>query len=185
MGLKALRSLVGLVPQDPTVFQGSWRHNVDPLSEYPEGQVRDALSAVRLLPVLLAKCQDVDSPVAQDGTNLSLGQKQLLGIARMLLRQPPVLLLDDCTSALDPATQDVVHAALKSELPLSTIVAASQHAQAVLGFDQVVLLQKGEVLEQGPAAISAAVAVAAGGCEKEEGGAGERLARLLAPGSGR
>jgi len=87
--------------------------------------------------------------IEASGANLSLGQRQLLSLARMLVRQPAILLLDECTSALDPATQQSVQETLTSHFPLSTIVAVAHRIETILNFDKIIVFRTGEVVEQG------------------------------------
>jgi len=149
LGLSALRSMVGLVPQDPTVFHGSWRYNIDPFNEFPDGRIWEALSRVQLLPYILSLPQGVDSEIAADGGNISFGQRQLLSLARMVVRQPPILLLDECTSALDPSTQQAAQLTLLREFPMTTVIAIAHRVETILDFDRIVVFDKGSVAENG------------------------------------
>merc|ERR1712151_173706 len=87
--------------------------------------------------------------ISKDGANLSTGQKQLLSLARMVVRQPTVLLLDECTSALDPATQEAVQETVLKSFPMSTIIAIAHRVETILDFDQIVVLEEGLVAEEG------------------------------------
>jgi ABC-type multidrug transport system fused ATPase/permease subunit len=147
MGLKTLRSLVGLVPQDPTVFQGTVRYNVDPFDQFPDSCVRSALEAVQFMQFVQE--DGLDTEVARDGVNLSLGQRQLLSLARMVIKQPPVLLLDECTSALDPSTQEAVQRTLMTHFPMTTIIAVAHRVETILDFDHIVAFSRGSVAESG------------------------------------
>lgn len=149
LGLAALRSILGLVPQDPTVFKGTWRHNVDPFGEFPDGRIWEALRRVRLMPVLRALPDGIDSEIAQDGGNLSFGERQLLSLARMVIRQPPVLLLDECTSSLAPNTQEAVQKTLLTDFPMSTIIAIAHRVETILKFERIVVFDSGVVAEEG------------------------------------
>merc|ERR1719401_2443092 len=143
MGLSLLRTLVGLVPQDATIFEGSWRHNVDPFGEYPDGRVWDALRMAHLMTYVRSLPSGIDSAITQEGGNMSFGPKQLLSMARMVIRQPPVLLLDECTSALDPSTQQSVQSTILHEFPMSTIIAVAHRVETLLNFDRIVVFDKG------------------------------------------
>lgn len=149
MGLNMLRSVVGLVPQDPTVFEGTWRFNVDPFGEFPDGQIWEALQCVQLMPFLRTLPDGIDSEITRDGANLSFGHRQLLSLARMVVRQPPVLLLDECTSALDPMTQEAVQKTLLEDFPMSTVIAIAHRVETILNFDRIVVLNQGCVAEHG------------------------------------
>mmetsp|Transcript_18363 Transcript_18363/g.52566 ORF Transcript_18363/g.52566 Transcript_18363/m.52566 type:complete len:1618 (-) Transcript_18363:50-4903(-) len=149
LGLKLLRTIVGLVPQDATIFEGSWRQNVDPFQEYPDGRVWDALRCAHLLAHVRALPDGIDSKITEDGGNISFGQKQMLSLARMVIRQPPVLLLDECTSALDPNTQMNVQNTVLNAFPISTVISIAHRVETLLEFDQVIVLDQGSVMECG------------------------------------
>jgi len=147
LGLKTLRSIVGLVPQDPTVFQGTVRYNVDPFGQFPDSCVRSALEAVQFMQFVQEG--GLDTEITRDGANLSFGQKQLLSLARMVIKQPPVLLLDECTSALDPSTQEAVQRTLMTQFPMTTIIAVAHRVETILDFDHIVAFSCGSVVESG------------------------------------
>jgi len=149
LGLSCLRSIVGLVPQDPTVFEGSWRFNIDPFGEFPDARIWEALQCVQLMPYLRTLPDGIDSELSRDGANLSFGQRQLLSLARMVVRQPPVLLLDECTSALDPNTQEAVQKTLLNDFPMSTVIAIAHRIETILDFDKIIVFDEGHVAEQG------------------------------------
>jgi len=149
IGLDSLRSTVGLVPQEPTVFEGTWRYNVDPFGKYPDGRVWDVLQRVQLMPFIRGLPDGIDSDIVREGANMSIGQRQLLSLARMVIRQPPVLLLDECTSALTTSAQEAIQTSLTNDFPMSTIVAVSHRVKTILDFDMIIVLDDGAVVEQG------------------------------------
>jgi len=150
VGLATLRSSIGLVPQDPVLFSGSLRHNLDPFGTYTDGRVWEALRRVQLTTLVEEWPLRLQHPISDEGGNLSFGQRQLVCLARMLLRQPGLLLLDEATSAIEPHTQQLVQNTIKSAFPSSTIVAVAHRLETVLDFDHVVVLDHGAVAEQGP-----------------------------------
>jgi ABC-type multidrug transport system fused ATPase/permease subunit len=168
MGLRTLRSVLGLVPQDPVLFSGSLRMNLDPFDEHSDERIWKALSVVNLSSHLLKmafpqkKLQNLESgkeelqvrgclglTVRADGENYSFGQRQLLCIARMILRQPAVLLLDECTSAIDPRTQQLVQLALREGFPKSTTIAIAHRLETIMDFDQVAVFDQGRKIKVG------------------------------------
>uniref|UniRef100_A0A7S1QGG8 ABC transporter domain-containing protein n=1 Tax=Alexandrium catenella TaxID=2925 RepID=A0A7S1QGG8_ALECA len=150
IGLGTLRSAVGLVPQDPVVFSGTLRHNIDPLGVYSDGRIWHALRCSHLAEYVESLSLGLLHQVADEGGNLSFGQRQLICLARMALRRPGLLLLDEATSAMDPHTQQLVQQAIRSSFPDSTLVAVAHRLEAVLDFDHVVVMERGTVAEQGP-----------------------------------
>lgn len=150
MGLRALRTMVGLVPQDPTVFKGSWRSNLDPWGHHSDERLWEVLRCVHLLPQVKAAAEGLLGPLGAGGCGLSLGQRQQLSLARALVHQPPVLLADDSVSALDPAAREAAWAALRTALPRSTVLAVAARPGDTRGFDRVLLLRHGEAAELRP-----------------------------------
>jgi ABC-type multidrug transport system fused ATPase/permease subunit len=147
LGLKALRTIFGLAPQDPTIFEGTVRFNVDPLNEFSDASIWEALTDAQFkIPEL---GQGLNYHLAKNGGNLSLAQRQLLSLARMALRQPPVLLLDECTSALDPCTQEEVQGNLLHKFPRSTVIAVAHRVETILDFERIVVFEAGRVVEDG------------------------------------
>jgi len=149
LGLMTLRGALGLVPQDPILFTGSLRHNLDPLEYYTDGRIWEALRCAHLDGLVRSFVGGLDYQVSDEGSNLSFGQRQLFCLARMVLRQPSLLLLDEATSAIDPRTQENVQETISHAFPDSTLVAIAHRLETVLEFDQVVVLDSGEVEEQG------------------------------------
>jgi len=150
IGLATLRSALGLVPQDPILFSGTIRHNLDPFRQYTDGRMKLAVKCAHLEAFINSLPLGLDHMVADEGGNLSFGQRQLLCLARMVLRQPALLLLDEATSAIDPRTQESVQDTINSAFPASTMLAVAHRLETIMQFDQVVVLDKGTVVESGP-----------------------------------
>lgn len=149
LGLNTVRNLVGLVPQDPTIFEGTVRHNMDPFGHFPDAAIWEALTNVKFTQYVREHAEGLDWEITKEGGNLSLGQRQLLSLARMAIRQPPVLLLDECTSALDPHTQEAVQNTLLYKFPNSTIIAVAHRVETILSFDKITAFDGGHVAEHG------------------------------------
>lgn len=150
IGLATLRSALGLVPQDPILFSGTIRHNLDPFKQYTDGRMKLAVKCAHLEAFINSLPLGLDHMVADEGGNLSFGQRQLLCLARMVLRQPALLLLDEATSAIDPRTQESVQDTINSAFPASTMLAVAHRLETIMQFDQVIVLDKGTVVESGP-----------------------------------
>eukprot|EP00747_Dinoflagellata_sp_TGD_P097048 gnl/TRDRNA2_/TRDRNA2_167015_c0_seq4.p1 gnl/TRDRNA2_/TRDRNA2_167015_c0~~gnl/TRDRNA2_/TRDRNA2_167015_c0_seq4.p1 ORF type:complete len:352 (+),score=63.32 gnl/TRDRNA2_/TRDRNA2_167015_c0_seq4:95-1150(+) len=149
MGLQVVRNSIGLVPQDPVLFSGSLRKNLDPFDMYTDEGIWIALWLVSMVDFVQTLPQQIYTPLADDGRNFSFGQRQLLCIARMILSQPALLLLDEATSAIDPSTQEKLHRAIHTSFPRSTIVAIAHRLETILDFDTCVVMDKGRVIERG------------------------------------
>uniref|UniRef100_A0A7S4QHI8 ABC transporter domain-containing protein n=1 Tax=Alexandrium monilatum TaxID=311494 RepID=A0A7S4QHI8_9DINO len=149
VGLVTLRRSLGLVPQDPVLFSGSLKYNLDPFGIYSDGRMWKALELAGMADVVRGWDSRLFHQISEEGTNLSFGQRQLICLARMVLRQPPLLLLDEATSAIDPRTQEEVQHTIITAFPNSTLIAVAHRLETVLDFDYVCVLERGEVVEQG------------------------------------
>ncbi|WP_130838110.1 ABC transporter ATP-binding protein [Lachnoclostridium sp. Marseille-P6806] len=149
-GKKELRSRIGLVPQKAVLFKGSIRENLrwaDP--DAPDSALRSALKTAQALDFVESREGGLDSLIEQSGRNLSGGQRQRLTIARALVGQPDILILDDSASALDYATDARLRQALK-ELPGEmTVFLVSQRTASLRGADQILVLDDGRLTGRG------------------------------------
>ncbi|PWW78180.1 P-loop containing nucleoside triphosphate hydrolase protein [Tuber magnatum] len=137
IGLRDLRQSITMVPQDPTLFTGTIRSNLDPFGVYTDREIFRALKRNVFL--------DLQSPVAESGNNLSQGQKQLLCLARALLKDPVVLLMDEATASIDYSTDTKIQATIR-ELKSTTITIAHR-LNSIIFYDKVLVLDQGKVEE--------------------------------------
>jgi ATP-binding cassette, subfamily B, bacterial len=148
--LADLRRSVALVPQQALLFEGSIRTNL--LYAHPEAtedQMWEALRIADLAATVAALSAGLDAPVGERGYSLSGGQRQRLALAPAVVAQPVVLLLDDCTSALDSETESRVQQALERCLPGRTCVIVSHKVASVRSADRIIVLESGTIVEQG------------------------------------
>jgi ABC-type multidrug transport system fused ATPase/permease subunit len=148
--LADLRRAVALVPQQAMLFEGTIRSNL--LYANPNAtpaQLRQALEIADLAATVDALPQGLETPVGERGVSLSGGQRQRLALARAIIADPAVLLLDDCTSALDAETEARIQQALDEHLPGRTCVIVSHKISSVRHCDRIVVLDAGRVVEQG------------------------------------
>merc|ERR1719221_1918153 len=151
LGLRTLRQALGLVPQDPVLLQGSLRFNIDPFELYSDDRIWEALRLVHLDDFGKYTLKDgLDYQIAGEGANLSFGQRQLLSLARNIVRKPMLLLLDEATSAIDPRTQELLQNTIEDAFPDSTMVVIAHRLETILDFDMVVVMDRGRIAEKGP-----------------------------------
>ncbi|RFU76654.1 abc transporter, transmembrane domain, type 1 [Trichoderma arundinaceum] len=141
----ALRNRITFIQQDPTLFPGTLRDNIDPGADFSNEECRNAIHRV------LGPQWDLKSPIDAAGKNLSQGQRQLVGIARAVLRRSGLVILDEATASIDRATAATVQRILRSELSESTVITIAHRLEAVEDATWCLRLDHGQVVECGPA----------------------------------
>jgi subfamily B ATP-binding cassette protein MsbA len=148
--LPSLREKIGLVTQDVVLFDDTVRRNVAyGRSGVPEGRVLAALVAANAMAFVEALPQGLDTRVGESGARLSGGQRQRLAIARALLKDPPILILDEATSSLDSESERAVQQALERLMAGRTVVVIAHRLSTVRRADQLVVLSEGRIVERG------------------------------------
>ncbi|KAG5546694.1 hypothetical protein RHGRI_018761 [Rhododendron griersonianum] len=147
IGLHDLRSRLSIIPQDPTMFEGTVRSNLDPLAEYPDELIWEALDKCRLGDEVRKKECKLDSAVTENGENWSMGQRQLVCLGRVLLKKSKVLVLDEATASVDTATDNLIQLTLKQHFFDCTVLTIAHRITTVVDSDMVLLLDHGLIEE--------------------------------------
>lgn len=147
IGLHDLRSRLSIIPQDPTMFEGTVRGNLDPLTQYSDQEVWEALDKCQLGDLVRAKDEKLDSTVVENGENWSVGQRQLFCLGRALLKKRSILVLDEATASVDSATDGVIQKIISHEFKDRTVVTIAHRIHTVIDSDFVLVLSDGRVAE--------------------------------------
>ena len=150
MTLKSLRSNIGIVSQDVFLFAGTIRENIAyGRLDASDAEIMQAMERARLADVVAGLPAGLDTIIGERGVKLSGGQKQRLAIARIFLKNPPILILDEATSALDTETERAIQQSL-AELSIGRTTLVIAHRLATItNADRIVVVQDGRVAEEG------------------------------------
>merc|ERR1712238_578341 len=147
IGTEALRTNLSIIPQDPVMFSNTVRYNIDPFGSSTESEMLDVLQKVQLLDFINALPRGLDEQVSEGGENFSQGQRQLLCIARSLLRQPKILVMDEATASIDNATDAAIQRMIRDNFRNATVLTIAHRLNTILDSDRVLVLDDGMVAE--------------------------------------
>ncbi|KAG1678447.1 Multidrug resistance-associated protein 1 [Nymphon striatum] len=149
IGLHDLRKKLTIIPQDPVLFSGTFRINLDPFDQYADDELWNALDHAHLKDFVQKQEAGLQFEVAETGQNLSVGQRQLICLARALLRHTKILILDEATAAIDLETDDLIQQTIRTEFKDCTILTIAHRLNTIMDSDRVMVLSDGNIIESG------------------------------------
>ncbi|XP_051994835.1 multidrug resistance-associated protein 1 isoform X4 [Xyrauchen texanus] len=149
LGLHELRSRITIIPQDPVLFSGSLRMNLDPFDGYNDEEVWRALELAHLKDFVSGLPDKLNHECSEGGENLSLGQRQLVCLARALLRKTKILVLDEATAAVDLETDNLIQSTIRTQFEDCTVLTIAHRLNTIMDYTRVLVLDKGQMAEFG------------------------------------
>ncbi|KAJ6738070.1 ABC TRANSPORTER C FAMILY MEMBER 11-RELATED [Salix koriyanagi] len=148
-GLTDLRKVLSIIPQSPILFSGTVRFNLDPFSEHNDADLWEALERAHLKDAIRNNSFGLDAEVFEGGENFSVGQRQLLSLARALLRRSKILVLDEATASVDVRTDALIQKTIREEFRSCTMLVIAHRLNTIIDCDRILVLEAGQVLEHG------------------------------------
>ncbi|XP_059668420.1 ABC transporter C family member 12-like [Cornus florida] len=147
IGLMDLRKVLSIIPQSPVLFSGTVRFNLDPFTEHNDADLWEALERAHLKEVIRRSALGLDAEVCEGGENFSVGQRQLLSLARALLRRSKILVLDEATASVDIRTDALIQKTIREEFKSCTMLIIAHRLNTIIDSDRILVLDAGRVTE--------------------------------------
>ena len=142
-----LRTSISIIPQDPVLFTGTLRMNLDPFDGFSDEEIWNSLNLANLTSFVSNLPQGLKYEITEGGDNLSIGQRQLMCLARALLRKTKILVLDEATANVDLETDDLIQKTIRQEFCHCTVMTIAHRLNTIADYDKVLVLNQGEVVE--------------------------------------
>jgi ABC-type multidrug transport system fused ATPase/permease subunit len=147
LGLKKLRSSLTIIPQDATIMDGTLRYNIDPIGQFTDQNIVNVMNKIGFEYIIHNHPEGLSQNISENGSNLSIGEKQLICITRAILRRTKIIVMDEATASIDFKTEEIIQRAINEILKESTLITIAHRIKTVINSDKILVLDAGEVIE--------------------------------------
>ncbi|XP_055282538.1 ATP-binding cassette sub-family C member 4 isoform X2 [Moschus berezovskii] len=147
IGLHDLRKKMSIIPQEPVLFTGTMRKNLDPFNEHSDEELWNALEEVQLKEAIEDLPGKMDTELAESGSNFSVGQRQLVCLARAILRKNRILIIDEATANVDPRTDELIQKKIREKFAHCTVLTIAHRLNTIIDSDRIMVLDSGRLKE--------------------------------------
>ena len=145
LDLITLRKNISIIPQEPTLIEGSLRYNIDPFNNYQDSEINTLINELSLENFMKGK--NLEYKIEENGNNLSVGERQLVCIIRALLRKNKIIIMDEATSSIDYKTENIIQNAIDKVMNNCTVITIAHRIKTIINYDKIMVMSNGEIAE--------------------------------------